>query len=78
MEDHNTCGAVALMPAQCLFYNLVGEMGHRTALSFGLMVQSRHQMPFDRGRIISWSGHGFSGVKLMTKRTENGSLFICI
>jgi hypothetical protein len=47
MEDHGACGAVALMLAQCPFQNLVGEISHRTALSFGFMVQSRHQMPFD-------------------------------
>jgi hypothetical protein len=49
MEDHAIRAVLGwvLRFTQRRFQNFVGEIGHRTALSFGFMVQRRDQMPFD-------------------------------
>ena len=35
--------------AQRRLYNIVCEIGHRTALPFGFVIERRDQMPFDGG-----------------------------
>ena len=51
MEDHAlravSGGALRFHLAQRRFLDVVGEIGHRTALSFGLVIERRDQMPFD-------------------------------
>ena len=53
MEDHAVRavfgGALGLRFLERPFQNFIGEIGHRAALSFGLMVERRDQMPFDGG-----------------------------
>jgi hypothetical protein len=53
MEDHAVRAGfgwtLRLRFVECPFQNLVGENGHRTALSFGFMVERRDQMLFDGG-----------------------------
>ena len=51
MEDHAVRAvfgrALRLRFAQRRVQNFVGEIGHRAALSFGLVIERRDQMPFD-------------------------------
>ena len=53
MEDHGLRAvlgwALRFHFMQRGFENIVGDIGHRTALSFGFMVERRDQMPFDGG-----------------------------
>jgi len=53
MENHGGRAVFALALrfhfVQRPFQNVVCEIGHRTALSYGLMIECRDQMPFDDG-----------------------------
>jgi hypothetical protein len=53
MEDHAGHAvlgwAASFQFAQGRFQNVVGEIGHRTALPFGLVIERRDQMPSDGG-----------------------------
>jgi len=53
MEDHALGAmigwALRLRFVERPFQDFVGESGHRAALSFGLVIERRDQMPFDGG-----------------------------
>ena len=53
MEDHAIRAlfdwALRFQFAERPFQDFVGENRHRTALSFGLEIERRDQMPFDGG-----------------------------
>jgi hypothetical protein len=53
MEDHGVRAsiwwALRFQFAERPFQNFVGENGHWTALSFGLEIERRDQMPLDGG-----------------------------
>jgi hypothetical protein len=53
MEDHAVRavfgGALRLRLVERPLQNVVGQIGHRAALSFGLEIERRDQMPFDGG-----------------------------
>ena len=53
MEDHAVrvlfVGASRWRFSEGPFQDFVGEIGHGTALSFGLVIERRDQMPFDGG-----------------------------
>jgi hypothetical protein len=53
MEDHAVRALVGwvlqLRFSERPFQNVVSEIGHRAALSFGLVIEGGDQMPFDGG-----------------------------